>query len=205
MIMRSIGLNCYESSKFTNELFYPSFIDEFHGARPEARAQLLREMHRTNYSGLAPDLLETLYRQMYLERLTGTSRLRMITMCQIVNAEIVDGEIALTVVDRKSGRPAVVHCDVVMLGTGFVREMPKIVRELAAAAGVENIEVTRSYRMQLPPGFLATCHLQGVNEATHGIADSLLSVLASRSEEIVSDLLSVRQAARLLDRLPARL
>ena len=204
MVMRSIGLNCYESSKFTNELFYPSFVDEFHAAQPEARAQLLREMHRTNYSGLAPDLLDTLYRQMYLERLAGTPRIKMITMSEIVNAEVVDGEVALTIVDRKSGRPAVLRCDVVMLGTGFVRDMPKLVHNLAATAGVDDITVTRSYRLNLPPRFVATCHLQGVNEATHGIADSLLSVLASRSEEIVSDLLSVRQAAPLLASLPAR-
>ncbi|HET8641470.1 MAG TPA: SidA/IucD/PvdA family monooxygenase, partial [Pseudonocardiaceae bacterium] len=57
MVMRSIGLNTYQTSKFTNELYYPSFVDEFHQARPEARAQLLREMHRTNYAGLTPDML----------------------------------------------------------------------------------------------------------------------------------------------------
>jgi L-ornithine N5-oxygenase len=33
MIMRSIGLNGYESSRFTNELFYPSFVDEFFTAQ----------------------------------------------------------------------------------------------------------------------------------------------------------------------------
>jgi L-ornithine N5-oxygenase len=128
----------------------------------------------------------------------------MITMSEIVNAEVVGDEVALTIVDRKSGRPAVLRCDVVMLGTGFVRDMPRIVYDLAAAAGVDDVTVTRSYRLNLPPRFVATCHLQGVNEATHGIADSLLSVLASRSEEIVSDLLSARQAERLLASLPAR-
>lgn len=204
MVMRSIGLNGYESSKFTNELFYPSFVDEFHDAQPEARVQLLREMHRTNYSGLAPDLLDTLYRQMYLERLAGEPRLSMITMSEIVDAQIVDGEIALTIVDRKTGQPAVLRCDVVMLGTGFVREMPKIVHDLAAAAGAGDIRVSRSYRLDLPPDVMATCHLQGVNEATHGIADSLLSVLATRSEEIVSDLLGLRQSAQLLASLPAQ-
>jgi L-ornithine N5-oxygenase len=128
----------------------------------------------------------------------------MITMSEIVNAEVVNGEVALTIVDRKSGHPTVLGCDVVMLGTGFVREMPAIVRQLAALAGVDAITVSRHYRLNLPPEFLATCHLQGVNEATHGIADSLLSVLASRSEEIVSDLLSLRPATRLLASVPAR-
>jgi L-ornithine N5-oxygenase len=37
-----------------------------------------------------------------------------------------------------------------------------------------------------------------VNEATHGIADSLLSVLAVRAEEIVRDLLGRRAAPEQL-------
>jgi L-ornithine N5-oxygenase len=52
--------------------------------------------------------------------------------------------------------------------------------------------------MNLPPTVRAGCYLQGVNEATHGIADSLLSLLAIRSEEIVSDLLAHRQSHQLV-------
>lgn len=193
MVMRSIGLNAYEASKFTNELYYPSFVDEFHSALPEARAQLLREMHRTNYAGLAPDMLDTLYRQMYIERLTGTERIEMIPMVDVAGAEMDGREIVLTLVDRKSGRRFTQRCDVVLLGTGFTKRMPGIVKDLASAVGVDEITVNRSYRMSLPPSFSGTCHLQGVNEATHGIADSLLSVLAARAAEIVADLLADRR------------
>jgi L-ornithine N5-oxygenase len=196
MVMRSIGLNNYESSKFTNELFYPSFVDEFHAARQEARDQLLREMHRTNYSGLAPQFLEALYREMYLERLTGTERLQMITMTEVADAAMDGDDVVLTLVDRKSGLSRELRCDVVMLGTGFVKSMPKLVRDLAAAAALDEVTVNRSYRMNLPSWLTADCYLQGVNEATHGIADSLLSVLAVRSEDIVSDLLARRYARR---------
>lgn len=203
MVMRSIGLNCYETSKFTNELFYPSFVDEFHAALPDAREQLLREMHRTNYSGLAPDMLDTLYRQIYLERLAGTQRLSMITMSEIADARMADGDVVLTIVDRRTGMSTQLRCDVVMLGTGFVKDMPRLVRDLAAKVGLDTVTVTRSYRMKLPSNYTATCHLQGVNEATHGIADSLLSVLAIRSEEIVADLLEHRRASRLLASVPS--
>lgn len=198
MVMRSIGLNCYESSKFTNELFYPSFVDEFHAARPDAREQLLREMHRTNYSGLAPGMLETLYRQMYLERLTGAERLEMITMAEVIAARLDGPDVVITLVDRKSGRSEERRFDVVLLGTGFEPGMPRVVRQLAAAVGLEEFTVNRSYRVNLPPSVTAGCYLQGVNEATHGIADSLLSVLSVRSAEIVSDLLARRQAPELL-------
>jgi L-ornithine N5-oxygenase len=193
MVMRSIGLNAYEVSKFTNELFYPSFVDEFHNARPEARAQLLHEMHRTNYAGLTPDMLDTLYRQMYLEKLTGTERIEMIPMVDVAHAELDGREIVLTLVDRKSGARSEQRCDVLLLGTGFNKKMPWIVRDMANSVGLDAIEVNRSYRMNLPPSFTGTCHLQGINEATHGIADSLLSVMAARGEEIVVDVLASRR------------
>ncbi|WNV88336.1 SidA/IucD/PvdA family monooxygenase [Umezawaea sp. Da 62-37] len=193
MVMRSIGLNGYESSKFTNELFYPSFVDKFNSARPEAREQLLREMHRTNYSGLAPAMLDNLYRTMYLEKLTGTERLSMITMAEITAARMDGDEVVLTLTDRKTAQQEELRCDVVMLGTGFAKEMPRMTRNLAASVGVENFSVDRNYRMTLPPTVSAGVYLQGVNEATHGIADSLISVLAIRSAEIVADLLAHRQ------------
>ncbi|HET6208866.1 MAG TPA: SidA/IucD/PvdA family monooxygenase, partial [Jatrophihabitans sp.] len=202
MVMRSIGLNCYESSRFTNELFFPSFVDEFHDALPEAREQLLREMHRTNYSGLAPGLLEVLYRQMYLERLTGAERMRMRTMVEVADAQLVDGEVVLTLLDRKTGKPEQLNCDLVLLGTGFARRMPRMVRDLAASVLLEEISVSRNYRLQLPPTVQAGCYLQGVNEATHGMSDTLLSVLSVRAGEIVNDLLAHQRAPELVANIP---
>jgi L-ornithine N5-monooxygenase len=194
MIMRSIGLNTYESSKFTNELFYPSFVDSFYEAPHEARGQLLREMHRTNYSGLSPAMLDTLYRQTYLERLTGEQRLQMITMTDVVRAELNGDDVVLTLASRHTGELTELRCDTVLLGTGFEPGMPWLVRELAASVGLEEVRVDRLYGLELPKGSTATCHLQGVNEATHGIADSLLSVLGARAGEIATDLLSARSA-----------
>jgi L-ornithine N5-oxygenase len=199
MVMRSIGLSAYGSSKFINELYYPGFVDEFFEAVPEARGQLLQEMHRTNYSGLAPDLLETLYRQMYLQRLMGTERLRMITMADVTGARMDDGEVVLSISDRKRGLLDELRCDVVMLGTGFVRDMPFMARKVSAGLRLNQAVVTRNYRLVTPSAGAAPalCYLQGVNEETHGIADSLLSVLAARAEDITNDILTHRHARNL--------
>ena len=53
----------------------------------------------------------------------------------------------------------------------------------------------RRYRVDLGEGVRGGLYLQGINEQTHGIADSLLSVLASRSQDIVTDLLERRSVA----------
>jgi L-ornithine N5-oxygenase len=194
MVMRSIGLNYYETSKFNNELFYPSFVDEFFVSRPEARHRMLAEMHHTNYSGLAPGTMDALYRQVYLDRLSGRSRLRMITMHDLTAARDEGDEVVLELTDWRTGAVQELRTDLVLLGTGFSPEMPQTVRRLADELGLAEIAVTRDYRLVVDRPSTAACYLQGVNEATHGIADSLLSVLAHRAGDILTDLCAHRAA-----------
>jgi len=194
MVMRSIGLNCYETSKFNNELFFPSFVDQFYVASPEARRQMLVEMHHTNYSGLAPGMMDLLYRQVYLDRLSGRRRLQMITMHDITAARDDGDEVVLELTDWRTGATQQLRTDLVLLGTGFSPEMPKLVRDLANSIGLAEITVTRDYRLVIDRPGPAACYLQGVNEQTHGIADSLLSVLAPRANDILQDILAHRAA-----------
>ena len=191
-VMRAIGPSADESSKFTNELYYPSFTGEFFSASAETREQILREMHRTNYSCLTPATLESLYQDRYLDRLSGRDGRRLITMADITAAREDAGEVVLELTDRRTGAVTELRRDLVLLGTGFSQHMPKLIRDLAGAIGLDRVEVTRRYRLVLGQPGPAACYLQGVNEATHGIADSLLSVLARRAEEITSDILAHR-------------
>ncbi|WP_036328062.1 lysine N(6)-hydroxylase/L-ornithine N(5)-oxygenase family protein [Microbispora sp. ATCC PTA-5024] len=192
LVTRSIGLKTYENSKFTNELYFPSAVDAFFGARPEARRQILDEMHITNYSGLNPATLDKLYHALYLDRLTGKGRLRVLTMHDVTSAREDSDEVVLELTDRRTGGTEELRCDLVLLGTGFVRAMPGLVRGLAGALGLEDVSVNRTYRLAVPGPATAACYLQGVNEATHGIADSLLSMQAVRAWEITADILADR-------------
>ncbi|MGO8960330.1 MAG: SidA/IucD/PvdA family monooxygenase [Streptosporangiaceae bacterium] len=192
MIMRTVGLDYYQTSRFTNELYFPSYTDKFFAAPAETRNQVLRAMRKTNYAGVTPEMLDTLFRQIYLEKLTGQQRLSMITMVDVTDAIIRHGEVVLSMHDRMTGTDREHRCDLVMLGTGFEARMPPLARCAASACGVEQIDVSRAYRMITPPSVRAGCYLQGVNEDTHGVADSLISVLAVRAGEIVEDILAHR-------------
>ena len=196
-VMRSIGLRAYDTNKFTNELYYPSFIDKVFEARPEGREQILREMHLTNYSGVESDLLQELYTGLYLDRLSGVERRRLVTMTDITGARADGDEIVLELTDRRTDAVSELRRDLVFLGTGFVREMPAMVRNLRTAIGLDRIDVTRQYRLKLDEPSDAACYLQGVNEATHGIADSLLSVLGNRAADITQDVLARRAGKKV--------
>jgi L-ornithine N5-oxygenase len=195
LVMRGIGLRAPELTKFTNELYYPSFVDEIYGARPEGREQILQDMERTNYSSTMPDLLDSLYTDRYLDRLTGSQRRRFMTLSEVTSARVAGSELLLEVTDRKTGATSVLPRDLVFLGTGFRREMPSLVRRLAARLGLDRVEVSRRYRMVTPDPSEPACYLQGFNEATHGIADSLLSIAAHRAADIAGDILAHRLGA----------
>ncbi|WYZ41136.1 hypothetical protein EsH8_V_000031 [Colletotrichum jinshuiense] len=60
-----------------------------------------------------------------------------------------------------------------------------------ATSGSKKLEVGRDYRVRYAPGAVAPgagVYLQGCCEATHGLSDTLLSILAVRSAEIVDSI-----------------
>jgi L-ornithine N5-oxygenase len=192
-VMRAIGIGAYDKTQFINELFYPSFVSEFFGAEPSARQQVLREMRRTNYAGVEPPFVEELYCENYLDRLTKQDRKRIVTMTDVTVAEATDDEVTLELTSRMTGQVTELRTDLVFMGTGFAREMPPLIRQLGQALNLPSIGVNRRYRLVTDSPGSAACYLQGVNEATHGMGDSLLSVVACRAGDIVGDILDHRE------------
>jgi L-ornithine N5-monooxygenase len=206
IVMRSAGFQNYQTSKFLNELFYPSFVDEFYNATPEARQQILQEMRVTNYAGLAPPFLDELYAMIYRQRLADQKRSSVLTLTEVSAARMDGDEVVLDLRDRRNGVMSELRGDVVLLGTGYRRDFPALVRRLQPQLGLPEISVGRDYQVRLPDGACGALYLQGVNEDTHGIADSLISVLAHRSQEIVAHMVRRRTApaAALAASAPAR-
>jgi L-ornithine N5-oxygenase len=195
-VMRSIAPTADPSSKFTNELYYPSYVDEFFATPAPGREWVRGELYRTNYSCITPAMLKALYTDVYRDRLDGRDDRRLVAMTEVVAAREEDGEVVLELRDRRTGELTELRRDVVFLGTGFSWQTPGLIRGLTDAIGLERVEVTRGYRLVIDePEATAACYLQGVNEETHGIGDSLLSVLARRAEDITRDLLANRARA----------
>ncbi|MFE2756754.1 lysine N(6)-hydroxylase/L-ornithine N(5)-oxygenase family protein [Actinosynnema sp. NPDC059335] len=195
LVVRAIGLQNYQTSKFVNELFYPSFVDEFYDMLPEARAQVLDEMRLTNYAGLAPPFLEEIYSMLYQQKMLGRQRSSVRHLTEVVGARMDGDEVVLDLRDRKSGKVEPLRCDMVFLGTGYDPRMPALVNDLTERIGLTDVNVSRRYRVDLGESAWGAIYLQGVNEQTHGIADSLISVLAHRSQDITEDLLDRRAVA----------
>ncbi len=79
--------------------------------------------------------------------------------------------------------------DTVVLATGYRRDDHK--RLLAGVAEhIDGYAVARDYRLRTEEAFLPRIYLQGCCEDSHGLSDTLLSVLAVRSVEILDALLA---------------
>lgn len=189
MIMRSIGLVNYEGSQFTNTLFQNEYINTHFEKNDEIKAGVLKAMRTTNYAGVAPATLSGLYRFHYLQDMNGKKRAFMHTQCEILEATDCADGILIKWKDNINDKICKEKFDLVFLGTGFKNKTPALFEKLQNIMQLEKIKVSRKYRAELPCAEGTSLHLQGVNEETHGIADSLLSVLALRSREIVDDLL----------------
>lgn len=91
----------------------------------------------------------------------------------------------------------IMHVDALIVATGYTRNAHERllapVEHLRPASSNNTWKVNRDYslvldRTKVSPG--SGIWLQGCNESTHGISDSLLSVLATRSGEIVESIFS---------------
>ena len=113
-------------------------------------------------------------------------------MTDIAAATATADGVTLVLSNRRTGEVTELRRDLVFLGTGFAREMPALIRGLGGAIGLDQIQVNRQYRLIVDEPSTAACYLQGVNDATHGIGDFLLSVVACRAGDIVNDILAHR-------------
>jgi L-ornithine N5-monooxygenase len=200
IVLRSVGFQNYQTSKFVNELFFPSFVDTFFERPAAVREEILREMRLTNYAGLAAPFLDEIYTMLYQQKMLGQKRSGVHTRTEVTGARVDGDEVVLDLRERGSDAVTELRCDVVLLGTGFDSRMPALVRDLAERIGLTELSVTRKYRLDLGSRARGALYLQGVNESTHGIADSLISVLAQRSQDIVEDVLA-RRADTLVEHI----
>lgn len=194
LLMRARAIRPSDDSPFVNGIFDAEFTD-YVFSRPEAeRAALLEEFSRTNYA--APDLalLEQLFDVFYQQRVTGRERHRFLRRHEVRSVRTAEDGIHLTMLDFDTGRESTARYDVVVLGTGYERDVHRrLLRSLAPYFG--DFSVDRHYRLRTTQAFRPGIYLQGACESSHGLSDTLLSVTAVRTHEIGRSLMAGRQAA----------
>jgi L-ornithine N5-oxygenase len=206
VILRGSALKPADDSPFVNEVFSPEFTDLMFNQNGEQREQMIREYHSTNYSVVDIDLIERIYGVFYRQKVSGIARHTFRNLTSVQNARATDKGIELALSNIASGASTVQTYDAVVLATGYERQLHRhLLEPLREYLG--DFEVARDYRIKTDARCQASIYMQGFCESSHGLSDTLLSVLPIRADEIAESLYArVAQSGRdqaVLERLLA--
>lgn len=192
-VFNRFGYSPADDSPYANRIFDPEVVDELHAAPIGERERLLALHRGTNYSVVAPELIEALYATEYRERVHGRRRLFMRRASEILSADETANGIEVEVRSNLDGLTDTLTCDAVVLATGFEpAPLQPLLGDLAPSVA-PLLSVSRDYRLPTPADVVADIYLQGGTEKTHGLTASLLSNAAVRAGEILTSILERRQ------------
>ncbi|WP_391349238.1 lysine N(6)-hydroxylase/L-ornithine N(5)-oxygenase family protein [Azospirillum sp. A23] len=185
IVARGPAMRPADSSPFANQVFDAGYTNYLYGLPPAERADLLRAFHNTNYAVVDPDLIDAIYAIFYQQKVEATDRHGLLTRHEVVaaRADAAAGGMLLDLAGLDGGERRERRYGAVVLATGYRR---RIHEELLRPMGpwLTGGEVGRDYRLPTVPGCTAGLYLQGCCEATHGLSDTLLSILPIRAQEI---------------------
>ncbi|CAI7603751.1 hypothetical protein PCG10_004735 [Penicillium crustosum] len=212
LILRDTALRPSDDSPFVNEIFNPERVDKFYEMSAEERQKRIATEKATNYSVVRLELIESIYNDMYLQRVENPDETqwqqRILAETKVARIEHHNPSNRMRIhvksVKNESEGKEVLDVDALMVATGYLRDahegLLENVRSLRPA-GASSWNPGRDYRVSLDSAKVSSqagIWLQGCNEKTHGLSDSLLSVLAVRGGEIVSSVFADQLASASL-------
>ncbi|KAF2473074.1 L-ornithine 5-monooxygenase (L-ornithine N(5)-oxygenase) [Lindgomyces ingoldianus] len=222
LLIKGGALRPSDDSPFVNEIFNPSRVDCTFSRDPDLRHTTITEDRNTNYGVVRLNLLERIYETLYTQRIRyGNSPVaeeqwphRILPYRSVLNLEgspVINGGIRLHVRDQSplylSDAPNAeekedeLDVDVVFVATGYQRDLHETLlqdaRSLMPGGGLKDAKwtVQRDYRVQFADKKVsddAGVWLQGCCESSHGLSDTLLSILATRGGQIVKSIFENR-------------
>ena len=193
LVLRRTALRPSDDTPFVNEIFDPAGTDRFHARPEDERRRALTDLAATNYSVADGDLIAVLYDRLYEQSVTGEDRLRLHPEHGVTEVQGHGSTLELTLTGPQG--PYKIAADLVILATGYERAITaEMLGELAPYWTGEAPD--RTYRLPMAPEVGPAIFVQGFSEATHGLSDTLLSVLALRAQELTDSLVKCSQTGR---------
>jgi L-ornithine N5-monooxygenase len=199
--LRRFAYKPADNSDFVNEIFFPHMVEFLYGLSETKRRSILREHQDTNYSAVDIELIQAIYRELYARSIAGDHRATVRPFLELTSLKEGERGVIAELYNSAHDRPEFLEADGVVLATGYRRDRRlALLDELdpwLLSDGSGGYRVARDYRVVTKPDFAPEVFLQGFCEDTHGLSDTLLSVLPLRSQEICRVLLAAQEAAEL--------
>lgn len=180
MILRGRALMPSDDTPFVNEIFDPDQTARFHDSPVTERQRILNSLAATNYSVVDGDLIGQLYEMLYEQEVRGGNRLQISPETSVTGIRRQGGGVLLELDGARGDRMQ--EYDLVILATGYRRNLKDTVLKELLPWQVGQPD--REYHLPMAEHFEPPVFVQGYSELTHGLSDTLLSVLPFRSDEI---------------------
>lgn len=197
--VRSFGLRLKDTSPFSEEGFFPEFIEYYYQADRRSKRALDAYLRATNYSSADADVLHELYVLIYEQRLDGRQRVFVKGNRQVTDVDTGSpaGRLRLTIEERHTGEVESEEFDCVVVATGF-RDLGPAEHQEPYPALLEGViehfrfdadgylQVNQDYSLVSTSPGVPPLFLNGLCETSHGIGDSgSFSLLAPRAATIL--------------------
>lgn len=198
-VHRNFGYRLKDTSPFSDEVYFPAYVDLYHRATSEQKEKLREELRPTNYSSADRDVLDSLYITLYRNMISGSKRIRVENLVNVSKVVSEQDKIVLHLDSeiRKFNRSE--SFDFVVLATGFKdfgisssdeRTHP-LFDGVAAALDLSSgyMAISRNYSVELLPKYKngsSPIFANGLCESSHGMGDAgSFSLLSLRAKEIL--------------------
>ncbi|EPC02894.1 hypothetical protein L861_24095 [Litchfieldella anticariensis FP35 = DSM 16096] len=211
-IFRSFSYQLKDTSPFTENVYFPEFVDDFYNAPIELQKKLTHEILRSNYSSADMDVIKSLYHKLYVQKLDGRERIHLHNMSDITCAELEGNQVRLDLHNSLKGRDTTMMVDAVVLATGFRNLgvasndefLPALLENLAGDVSRRSdgsVKVERDYLIASDDPDFPSIFLNGLCESTHGFGDAgSFSLLSLRSWMIAEKIEALTTQEALCDR-----
>ena len=199
-IHRSYSYRLKDTSPFSDEVYFPEFIDYYHALPPEKRSLLDDQVRQTNYSSADGDVISQLYLRMYEDELDGKNRL-FIYRNHAIESVSQENDLVINLRDIYTGSHDKVCVDLLVLATGFLdigrngRDgMPSLLAKVAGHFSwtCGYLDVERDYRVRYVSASerMPDLYLNGLCESSHGLGDAgSFSLVSLRARDILTSII----------------
>lgn len=200
-VNRNFGFRLKDTSPFSDEVYFPKFVDTFFHASDAVKHRLRQELVFTNYSASDRDVIDALYVLLYKNRILGRDTLELFHNTEVQSVSTSPSGVCLTLRNTLNEARTREELDLVVLATGFKdlgtgpqREpFPGLLADMAELLEMRNgamvVEYDYKVRFRPPPGEHAPLFLNGLCESSHGMGDAgSFSLLSLRSAAITQSL-----------------
>lgn len=182
-----------DDSPFTDELFTPGYVENFHRL-PQGRRETILEQQILAGDGASTSTLKAIYRQLYtLRHLSGdATTVNLTPHREVLNLTREGSEHRLIMRNGFDGAIETRTADAVVLATGYAFAVPDCMEPLLGKIALDergHYRLDANFEIEWDGPADRRIYALNAGRLTHGIAEPQLSLMAWRSATIVNALL----------------